>query len=74
MTTAVELLLNVKAAAKLLGIAPRTLEVWRRAGHGPPFVRLGPRAIRYRHEAIEDWLRSRESLQASNRTPAEEEE
>lgn len=41
-------LIDTKAAAKMLGIAPTTLETWRTLGRpAPPFVKIGRRAVRY---------------------------
>ncbi len=34
-------LLSNKQAARLLGIQPNTLEIWRVQGKGPPFLKLG---------------------------------
>jgi predicted DNA-binding transcriptional regulator AlpA len=45
-------LLDTAGAAKLLGIAPRTLLLWRMEGTGPQFVRVGTKAVRYRSADI----------------------
>ncbi len=34
-------------------ITPRTLQTWRKTNQGPAFVRLGPRKVFYREDAIE---------------------
>jgi hypothetical protein len=47
-------------AAALLALSPRTLESLRVRGGGPPFVRIGTRAVRYRRGATLDWAMSRE--------------
>lgn len=39
--------------AKRWDITPRTLQTWRKTGEGPAFVRLGPRKVFYREEAID---------------------
>ncbi|MDB5408846.1 MAG: DNA-binding protein [Rhodospirillales bacterium] len=49
-------LLSTKEAAKRLNLHPNTLVKWRSAGTGPEFIKIG-RAVRYRGEAIESWLR-----------------
>lgn len=49
-------LLTQREVAEMLKVAVRTLERWRQDGSGPPFVRVGPRAIRYRRTAVEQWL------------------
>lgn len=40
--------LRPRDAAAHLGLAPQTLAKWRCAGGGPPFRKLGRRAVRYR--------------------------
>lgn len=52
-------LLNTKDAAHLLGFEPRTMEELRRKGSGPPFIRLSSRSVRYRLDALEQWLEER---------------
>lgn len=52
-------LLDDKAAAALLDIAPGTLAVWRCTGrYALPFLKIG-RKVRYRRSAIEAWMRAR---------------
>lgn len=46
-------------AADLLGTSPRTLETWRSRGEGPPYVKVGAKAIRYPRGPLLEWLRSR---------------
>jgi predicted DNA-binding transcriptional regulator AlpA len=53
-------LLNTKQVAGILGLSTQWLEIGRCRGFGPPFVRLSPRRIRYRREALITWLRQRE--------------
>lgn len=36
-------------------VTPRTLQMWRKAGEGPAFVRLGPRKVFYRMEDIDSY-------------------
>ena len=52
---------NTKGAAKFLGVKPRTVEWWRGQGCGPPYFRVGQRAIRYRESDLRDYLESRRS-------------
>jgi excisionase family DNA binding protein len=47
------------ALSRLLSIPVATLYKWRQQGVGPPAVRLG-KHIRYRPEAVEQWLKSQE--------------
>jgi excisionase family DNA binding protein len=52
-------LLDEKAAAELLDIAPGTLSVWRSTGrYRIPFIKVG-RRVRYRRADLEAWLASR---------------
>lgn len=52
-------LLDRKAAARLLRVAPRTLDRWHLSHTGPPRIRMG-RLVRYRRQAVEKWINSRE--------------
>lgn len=52
-------LLNEKAAADFLQLAPGTLSVWRSTGrYQIPFVKVG-HLVRYRRADLENWLQSR---------------
>lgn len=51
-TCAEQLLLDEKQAAKLLGVAPVTMQRYRVNGDGPVFVKLSPRCVRYTREAL----------------------
>lgn len=50
-------LLDSPTVATLLGLARGSLANMRSRGEGPPFCRLG-RAIRYRPEDVEAWVKS----------------
>jgi predicted DNA-binding transcriptional regulator AlpA len=53
-------LLTTQRAADILGVSPQWLEVRRREkGAGPPWVRLGPRCIRYPYGDLIKWIKSR---------------
>ncbi len=52
-------LLNHKDTAAHLGVSERTLERWRMEGHGPAFVRVGPRRLGYRESVLDAWTDSR---------------
>lgn len=41
-------LIDEGPAAKFLNQSKRTLQAWRQRGGGPKFVRLSPRAVKYR--------------------------
>ena len=55
-TSATPTLLCEKEVAKLLGQSIKTLQKWRVQGEGPPFIRMSPRAIRYRRGDIDAWI------------------
>jgi predicted DNA-binding transcriptional regulator AlpA len=44
--------------APILGLSCNTLKNWRARGQGPPFSRLGPKAIRYRLREAMAWAES----------------
>jgi hypothetical protein len=50
------LLVSESRAAALIAAAPKTLERWRSTGDGPPFVRAGPRMIRYALADLQAWI------------------
>jgi predicted site-specific integrase-resolvase len=57
--TATSTLLDEKAAADFLQLAPGTLSVWRSTGrYKVPFVKVG-HLVRYRRSDLETWLESR---------------
>lgn len=54
-----DMLLVTKQLAEWLGVPVQWLEIGRSKGYGPPFRRLGTRAIRYRVGDILRWLEDR---------------
>lgn len=52
-------LLSDRQVAALLGLAPNTLRHWRCRAHGPAWVRVGARTIRYERAEVERWLAAR---------------
>lgn len=56
-----EILLTVEDAAVRLKISKHTLNRWRMTGEGPPFIKYGPRLVRYREEVLEAWANARRS-------------
>ena len=50
--------LNTVQAARLVGLAPKTLARYRCSGKGPVFCRFGNR-VRYRREDVDDWAETR---------------
>lgn len=51
--------------AERLAVSRGTLANWRVRGSGPPFIRVG-RRIRYRREAVDEWLARREFSSTSD--------
>lgn len=51
-------LLNTKQTADLLGMSMSCLEHWRTVQKGPPFVRVGPKIVRYRRTDLDLWIES----------------
>jgi excisionase family DNA binding protein len=49
-------LLTEAQVARLLAVSLSTMKRLRASGDGPPFLRIG-RAIRYRREDVDAWLR-----------------
>ncbi len=54
-----EILLTVEEAAARLKISKHTLNRWRVTGEGPPFIKYGPRLVRYREAALNEWAPKR---------------
>ena len=52
-------LLTEEKAAQYLGISKFTLAAWRKAGTGPPSVRMGWTVIRYRPQDLEKYIDDR---------------
>lgn len=51
-----EKLLTTKQLAEMLGYKPDTLVQKRINGSGPPFIKMGARAIRYRNSDVLAWI------------------
>ena len=49
-------LLKSREVCEILQVTPLTLQNYRDAGEGPPFVRLAPRTIRYPRDELEAWI------------------
>ena len=58
-------LLTTKAVGQYIGAAEETVRSWRRTGFGPPFIRLSPRAVRYKREDVEAWLATNKRISTS---------
>ena len=62
-----ETLLTPSEAASRLGISHRTLERWRADHYGPPFINVGPRAVRYAPADLATWLRANRCARSDGR-------
>ena len=49
------ILVNEAKAAEILGLAKGTMTVWRHAGKGPRYVKLGG-AVRYKYRDLIDYI------------------
>lgn len=56
---ATEVLLTVEEAARRLNLSKHTLNRWRVTGEGPPFLKYGPRLVRYSASTLDAWAVSR---------------
>jgi hypothetical protein len=52
-------LLSTAEVSRLIGYSTQWLEIGRHRGYGPPFIRVGPRRIRYRGKDLLAWLDER---------------
>jgi predicted DNA-binding transcriptional regulator AlpA len=52
------MLLTEKQVAEILSVSVRALQRWRAVGGGPPFVRVGPRFVRYEAAEISAFVAS----------------
>jgi predicted DNA-binding transcriptional regulator AlpA len=62
--------LTAKETSQEYGIPEPTLTDWRYKSLGPPYVRLGPKSIRYRRRDIEAWLEANTVRPAGTRRGA----
>jgi len=59
MESYMQILLDERKAAEVLGLSPGTLSVWRSTGrYQVPFVKVG-HLVRYRVSDLDAWLESR---------------
>ena len=54
-------MVNTREAARILGIRPRTLELWRSQSKGPTYAKIG-RAVRYGKGALQKYIEDNECL------------
>lgn len=55
-------ILRTPAAAEYVGLSPSTLEKMRLYRGGPPFIRLGGRAVGYDIAALNRWLDGQQEM------------
>jgi predicted DNA-binding transcriptional regulator AlpA len=58
--------LSNDAAARFLGLSPRTLPGMRLRGDGPPFIQLGARRIGYLESDLSVWVESQRRRSTSD--------
>ena len=63
-------LLDTAAAARLLGLSPKTLEAYRLRGSGPAYYKAG--RVRYRREDLLAWLEAHRRPRGSDEEEAPE--
>lgn len=56
-------LLRVRDLTKLLGVSRVTIWSWRRAGHFPEPIQLGPNVVAWSEVTIAEWIASRPTVQ-----------
>lgn len=65
-------LVTTTELASWLRVSPAWVEIGRGKGYGPPYVRIGPRRIRYRRADVLRWLESRVHARSISRRPSSE--
>lgn len=53
-------LLRSKELAEVFGLTDNTLRIWRLQGEGPPYFKVGAKAVRYDQDKVREWLEERE--------------
>lgn len=48
--------LKADEVAEILQVHAKTLNRWRLAGEGPPWIRMGDKLIRYEERAVREWV------------------
>ena len=59
--TPIDQFLTTRDVAAILSLNPQTVIEWRRGRNGPPWVRIGQKAIRYRRSDLEAWIATGEA-------------
>ena len=69
MNNPAPILVDERTAAQLLGVSPRTIWTLRQRGE-LPYVRVGPRLVRYRPADLERWAAERAAAHGGSRHDA----
>ena len=69
MQTLSPLIVPEPEAAKLMNLAPRTLQRMRLEGGGPPYIQLSERRIGYSVDDLREWIAGRARASTSARLP-----
>ena len=56
MNTPTPVLITTREVSERLGVSIRTLETWRKNKVGPAWVEIGPKAVRYELEVVEQYI------------------
>jgi hypothetical protein len=54
-----EEMIDTRELANWLRVSIQWLEIGRMRGYGPAFIKIAPRCIRYRKDAVRTWLEER---------------
>ncbi|MEM6411419.1 MAG: helix-turn-helix domain-containing protein [Pseudomonadota bacterium] len=65
-----ERLLHESEAARLLAVSPRTLRNWRTLGHGPVYVKISGRCVRYRQSDLVNFIDEKSQKHSSQSASA----
>jgi predicted DNA-binding transcriptional regulator AlpA len=65
-----EACMRTPEAAHYIALAESTLSKMRLTGDGPPFVKVGPRAVAYRRADLDAWLEARVRRSTSDQRAA----
>ena len=63
-------LLSEKDIAEWFTVSEQWVTLSRMRGYGPPFLKVGPKMVRYRRDAVLAWLKSRTHTPKYKRTKA----
>jgi predicted DNA-binding transcriptional regulator AlpA len=67
-------LLTEKKAAPIIGVSVRALQKWRQNGHGPKYIKISNRCIRYDRADIDLWCARLKVNNTAQQTEAEREQ